>query len=46
MKIYINFIGRIVEKFGVERFDELCSLFNEFCDLAQSEKEKMVQIDN
>ena len=46
MKNYINFIGRIVEKFGVERFDELCSLFNEFCDLAQSEKEKMVQKDN
>ena len=46
MKIYINFIGRIVEKFGVERFDELCSLFNQFCDLAQSEKKKMVQKDN
>ncbi len=41
MKIYLNFIGRIVEEFGVERFDEMCSLLNGFYDLVEREKNEI-----
>ena len=30
LKIYVEFIGRVVEKFGAERFNTMCKLFHEF----------------
>ncbi len=33
-----NFIGRVVKKFGKEKFEELCDLLNEFIDCIETEK--------
>ena len=36
------FIGNVVEKYGEEKFNTMCELFNEFVDLVEVEKEKIV----
>lgn len=38
LALYVNAVGRIVEKFGVKRFEEMCALFNEFYNLVEVEK--------
>lgn len=38
LDVYVNFVNRLVEKFGKERFREMASLVDEFCTLASEEK--------
>lgn len=38
LKICVNFVGRVVKKFGVEKFNTMCKLFDEFCGLIEEEK--------
>ena len=38
LEICKDFMGRVVEKFGVERFDEMCQAFEAFASLVQEEK--------
>lgn len=38
LEVYANFVNRLVEKFGKERFREMISLVDEFCSLASEEK--------
>ncbi len=38
LEICKDFMGRVVEKFGVERFDEMCQAFEVFASLVQEEK--------
>lgn len=40
LKVYANSVNNVVEKFGEERFERMCTLFNEFYELAEAEKEK------
>lgn len=37
LKICKNFVGRVVKKFGAERFEEMCVLMNEFMSLVTEE---------
>lgn len=39
LKASKQFIGKVVKKFGADRFDGLCSLINEFMDTLETEKE-------
>lgn len=41
LEVYVNFVGRLVEKFGKERFHEMISLVDEFCALAMEEKKNI-----
>lgn len=43
LKVYVNSVSKIVKKFGVERFETMCALCNEFCSLAEAEKAEMAQ---
>lgn len=38
LEVYVNFVDRLVEKFGAERFHAMISLVDEFCGLAMEEK--------
>ena len=38
LEICKDFMGRVVEKFGVERFGEMCQSFEAFASLVQEEK--------
>lgn len=38
LEVYVNFVDRLVEKFGTERFRTMISLVDEFCGLAMEEK--------
>ena len=38
LEVYVNFVDRLVEKFGAERFHTMISLVDEFCGLAMEEK--------
>ncbi len=38
LKICLDFIGRVVEKFGEENFTKMCELYDEFMDLIQAER--------
>ena len=38
LEVYVNFVDRLVEKFGAERFHTMTPLVDEFCGLAMEEK--------
>lgn len=38
LKICVNFVGRVVKKLGVEKFNTMCKSFDEFCGLIEEEK--------
>ena len=42
LKICVEFVGKVVKKFGVERFNIMCSAFEDFCALVQAEKTDFV----
>jgi DNA-binding MarR family transcriptional regulator len=42
LKICADFVGRVVKKFGVERFNTMCKAFEEFCALVETEKADFV----
>jgi DNA-binding MarR family transcriptional regulator len=37
-KVYMTRVNMLIEKFGEERFKEMCALFHSFCDLVETEK--------
>ena len=39
LKAYVDFAGRVVEKLGEEKFNEMISIFNELFDLIDEERE-------
>ncbi len=41
LDVYVNFINRIVEKFGEERFEAMLGMFDEFYALVNEEKIKI-----
>lgn len=43
LHLCIEFIGDVVEKFGEEKFETMYALINDFSDLVQKEKEKMIR---
>ncbi len=43
LDVYVNFLNRIVEKFGEERFDTMVESFDEFYALVNEEKTKIKQ---
>ena len=43
MKKHVQFINAVVEEFGVERFDGLCDLLNEFCLLIETRQEEILK---
>lgn len=42
LQICVEFMGRVVKKFGVDKFNTMCASFEEFCDLVQVEKADFV----
>ena len=42
LKICVDFVGRVVEKFGVEKFNNMCAAFEEFCVMAEIEQADFV----
>ena len=42
VKIYANFAGRVVKKFGVEKFNRMCAEFQEFCGLIEKERSNFI----
>ena len=38
LELYVDFVGRVVEKFGVEKFEQMCSLFNSVYDVVYEER--------
>jgi hypothetical protein len=42
LRVCVEFVGRVVKKFGVERFNVMCSAFEDFCALVQAEKADFV----
>ena len=42
LKVCTDFIGKCAEKFGTERFDEMCQAFDDFCRLIDEEKADFV----
>ena len=40
IKVCVAFVDKVVEKFGAERFNEMCASLNDFCDLVATEKGK------
>ena len=43
LKICVDFVGRVVEKFGVEKFNNMCAAFEEFCEMAEIEQADFVR---
>ena len=42
LKICMDFMGRVVTKFGVEKFNNMCTAFEEFCAMAAVEQADFV----
>lgn len=42
LKVYANFAGRVVKKFGVEKFNRMCEDFQEFCSLVDEERSNFI----
>ena len=42
LKICVDFVGRVVDKFGVEKFNNMCKAFDEFCEMAELERADFV----
>ena len=42
LKICMDFVGCVVEKFGVEKFNNMCAAFEEFCAVAEVEQADFV----
>ena len=38
LKVYVNSTDKLVQKFGTERFECMCALFEEFHEMAETEK--------
>ena len=43
LEICVDFVGRVVEKFGEERFNNMCKAFEDFCALVELEKADFVK---
>ena len=43
LKVCVDFVGRVVNKFGVEKFNNMCAAFEEFCALAEVEQADFVK---
>ncbi len=41
LDVYVNFMDRVVEKFGEEHFDEMIRLFNDFYTIVNEERGKI-----
>ena len=39
----LDFINRVVNKFGADKFDKLCLLFDEFMETVEREKEESIE---
>ena len=42
LRICVEFVGRVVKKFGMEKFNAMCVSFEEFCALIEVEKADFV----
>ena len=42
LNVCVDFVGRVVNKFGVEKFNNMCAAFEEFCELAAVEQADFV----
>ncbi len=42
LKISVDFVGRVVKKFGVEKFNKMCESFQEFCNFVEEEKSNFI----
>jgi len=42
LKILVSFMGRVVKKFGVENFNTMCKMFDEFYGLIEEERADFV----
>ncbi len=42
LEVCVDFVGRVVDKFGVEKFNNMCAAFEEFCELAVVERADFV----
>ena len=38
LKMHVEFIGKAVEEYGVERFHTMCALLDEFCNIVEAKK--------
>ncbi len=43
LKICVDFVGRVVERFGVEKFNNMCAAFDEFCAMVEVEQADFVK---
>ena len=43
LKICVDFVGRVVERFGVEKFNNMCAAFEEFCAMVEVEQADFVK---
>ncbi len=43
LEVYVNFLDRVVKKFGGERFEKMIAMFNEFYALVHEEKTNIAQ---
>ena len=41
IKTYANFAGGLVRKYGVEKFNTMCKMLNDFLDLFEEEKKRV-----
>lgn len=41
IKTYANFAGGLVRKYGVEKFNTMCKMLNDFLDLFEEEKKRI-----
>lgn len=42
LEICVEFVGKVVKKFGEEKFNTMCALFEEFCGTVQEEKAEFI----
>ena len=42
LAICVSFTGRVVKKFGVEKFEKMCTAFDDFCALVEIERADFV----
>ena len=42
LEVCKDFVGRVVKKFGVEKFEKMCTAFDAFCELVEEEKADFV----
>ena len=43
LKICVDFVGRVVERFGVEKVNNMCAAFEEFCAMVEVEQADFVK---